>query len=92
MALKEESKEILRTAILMQLNAARATGLRLGPIHVGAKLAGFQTLEEEELAKQMRYLEAHGLICRDKKAHTQSVDIYLITAPGVDVLDESGLI
>ena len=52
----------------------------------------FQTLEQDELAKQMRYLEAHGLICRDQKAHTQSVDVYLITAPGVDVLDESGLI
>jgi hypothetical protein len=92
MPLTEESKELLRNAILMQLNAARATGLRLGPIHVGVKLAGFQTLEQEELAQQMRYLEAHGLICRDKKAHTQSVDIYLITALGVDVLDESGLI
>lgn len=92
MPLNEESKELLRTAILMQLNAARPTGLRIGPIHVGVKLAGFQTLEEDELAKQMRYLEAHALIIREKKAHSQSVDVYLITAPGVDVLDEAGLI
>lgn len=92
MPLSEESKELLRNAILLQLNAARATGLRLGPIHVGAKLAGFQTLEEEDLAKQMRYLEAHGMVERADKSISKAVEVYLITESGVAHLDESGLI
>lgn len=92
MALTEESKELLRTAILMQLNAARATGLRMGPIHVGVKLAGFQTLEEPELQKQMRYLEAHRMIERADKSISKAVEVYLITEAGVAHLDESGII
>lgn len=90
MELSEESKEILRTAVLMQLNAARAFGARLERIHIGAKLVGFQTLEKEELLKQMRYLEAHGMIERADKEISKAVEVFMITEKGVAYLDESG--
>jgi hypothetical protein len=92
MALTEESKELLRTAVLIQLYAARATGLRVEPIHVGVKLAGFQTLEKEELLKQMRYLEAHQMVERADKEISKAVEVFLITEKGVAHLDESRLI
>jgi len=92
MALSEESKEILRAAVLMQLYKAVPVGLRIEPIHVGVKLAGFQTLEKEELLKQMRYLEAHGMIERADKEISKAVEVFMITEKGVAHLDESGLI
>ena len=92
MTLNEEQKEMLRNAILMQLNAARATGLRTNPIMVGCRLAGFQALEENDLAKNLRYLESHGLIARDDKTISKAVAVYLITDAGVAHLDEAGLI
>lgn len=90
--MNEEAKEMLRDAILLQLDAARATGQRMGPLLVGAKLAGFQTLDEQSLAKNLRYLEAHGMIERDDKTISKAVTVYLITDQGVAHLDEAGLI
>jgi hypothetical protein len=92
MPLTEETKELLRNSILMQLNSARPVGLRIDPIHVGVKLAGFQTLPKEELAKQLRYLEAHQMIERAEKEISKSVEVFMITETGVAHLDESGLI
>ena len=93
--LSEEAKELLRDAILMQLNSARNDqkniGRRIDSLHVGVKLAGFQTLEKTELAKQLRYLESHGMIEREDKQISKSVDIYMITQAGIAYLDEQGL-
>jgi hypothetical protein len=92
MPLTEETKEMLRNSILMQLAAARPVGLRTAPIHVGAMLAGFQTLPAEELANQLRYLESHGMIERAEKEISKAVEVFMITEAGVAHLDESGLI
>ena len=92
MPLNEEQKEVLRNSILIQLYAARSIGLRIEPIHIGVKLAGFQMLEKEELAKQLRYLAAHRMVVLSDKEISKAVEIYLITEQGVAHLDESGLI
>lgn len=90
--MNEEAKERLRTAVLMQLAAARPVGLRVEPIRIGVKLAGFQRLENNELEKQLRYLEAHGMISREERPMNKAVDIYQITQSGVALLDENFLL
>jgi len=92
MALSEEAKELLRDAILMQLQAARPAGLKMEPIQLGAKLAGFQTLGKEDLAKQLRYLEAHKMIDRADRTINKAVDLWMITQTGTAHLDDAGLI
>ena len=90
--LNEAQKEMLRDAILGGLYKAQPVGLRIDPIHVGVRYAGFQNLEKEELQKQLRYLEARGMIERAKKELSLAVEIYMITEKGTAHLDESGLL
>ena len=91
--LNEQQKEMLRDAILAALHQAQPVGLRMNAIHTGLRYAsGFQSLEKEELLKQLRYLEAHGMIERAKKELSLSVEIYMITERGTAHLDESGLL
>lgn len=90
--MNEETKELYRNAILLQLNAARSVGLRVQAMLPGMKLAGFSDSDEQDLRKQLRYLEAHGMIERDEKTISKAVEVYLISSSGVAHLDEQGLI
>jgi hypothetical protein len=88
-----EQRELLRNAILLQLNAARPLGMRKNFIYIGCKqAAGFPALEEGEHDKQIRYLVAHGMVELDQREMGRSTEIYRITEKGVDWLDGEGLI
>jgi hypothetical protein len=88
-----EQRELLRNAILLQLHAARPLGMRKNFIYIGCKgSAGFPMLEEAEHDKQIRYLAAHGMIELDQRDMNKGVEIYRITANGVEWLDNENLI
>jgi hypothetical protein len=92
MPLNEEQKEMLRIVILQNLYAARILpGLRLNRLLIGAKVYGFELLEEEDLAKQLRYLAAHGLIEPVDRKISKAVELFRITQAGTAYLDENNL-
>jgi predicted transcriptional regulator len=87
-----EQRELLRNSILLALNARRPLGMPTGSILVAVKCNGFQTLENDELEKQIRYLFSHGMIdVVDREMNRANVQ-YVITAKGVEWLDGQGLI
>jgi hypothetical protein len=93
MELNEESKEILRTVILQNLHAARlGPGLKAERLLLGAQMYGFQTLGKEDLAKQIRYLAAHGMVEAADREMNRAIDLYRITEAGTAWLDENNLI
>lgn len=90
--LSTEQRELLRNAILLQLHAAAPLGMNTKFLLTGTKPAGFQTLEQDEFDKQLRYLYSHGMIEPEDRAMNKSNRVYLITAKGTDWLDGQNLI
>ena len=81
--------EILRGAILLQLNAACPTPLNADTLLANAKVAqGFRTLERPALDKELRYLETKEMLRREEKSMSGDVLEYLITQTGRTWLDE----
>jgi hypothetical protein len=90
--MNEEQKEMLRTIIMQVCQASKPLSAPVGHIMNAAKMGGFQTLEPAELAKQLRYLEAHKMIEREDREISKAVDRYLITQAGTAYLDENFLL
>lgn len=88
--MNEEQKEMFRVVVLQSLEAARPLSWPVARLRTAAAIAGFKA-EEQDLAKNLRYLEAHGMIERDASEINKSVDRYLITQAGVAYLDENNL-
>jgi hypothetical protein len=91
--LTEETKELLRNSILIQLAAARPLGAPRQLILNGVKtVGGFRMMEESDLDKQLRYLFAHKMIEPLDREMNKANECYAITQTGIAWLDEQGLI
>ena len=86
-----EQKELLRHAILLQLEAASPASLPADTILQGVKLAGHR-IGSEILSKELQYLGGKELLREALKTITKSARRYLLTAAGIDYLEEQGLI
>lgn len=89
--MNEEQKEMLQVIILQVCQASKPVSVPVSRIMNAAKMGGFQNLENNDLAKRLRYLEAHKMIEREDRAISKAVDRYLITQAGTAYLDENFL-
>ncbi len=87
-----EQKELLRNAILLQLNAATPLGCKKLFLQNGVKVAGFQMLTEDQFEAELRYLFSHGMQETQKREINRANPVYQITQKGVEWLDEQNLI
>ncbi len=86
-----EQKELLRHAILLQLEAASPASLPADTIFQGVKLAG-HSIGREILSKEMQYLGGKALLKETQKTITKGARRYQLTADGIDYLEEQGLV
>ncbi len=82
--------QLLRQAILLQLEAAAPTSLPADTLLQGVHAAGFE-IKQKALLKELAYLCDKGLI----ESHVPDIDPsdkrHRVTAAGQDYLDEQGL-
>ncbi len=86
-----EQKELLRHAILLQIEAASPASLPADTILQGVKLAGHR-IGREILSKELQYLGGKGLLKEKPKTITKSARRYQMSADGIDYLEEQGLV
>lgn len=89
--MKPEQLELLRNAILLQLEAADPASLPTATLLQGVRLAGHD-IDTQALEKEMRYLRERQLLTETRRSISQAIPRFLISANGRDYLEENHLV
>ena len=85
-----EQRELLRHAILLQLERASSMGLPVGTLRLGARMAGHD-VDAEHIKTELQYLEDQRLVEPTTKTISPENRRHRITADGRDYLATQGL-
>lgn len=83
-------RELLRNAILLQLESASPVTLARTTLRQGIHALGHE-VEETALRKELHYLEDKELLSRTRSQVSRGLERYRLTAAGRDYLEEIGL-
>ncbi len=89
--MKEEQRELLRHAILLQLEAAAPASLPLSALRHGVRLAGHR-VDDNTTLKELQYLEEKEFVREEIKIISKGVRRFHIGAEGRDYLEGEGLL
>lgn len=81
----------IRTALLLQLEAAAPIGLPLDTLRQGLRLAGFQ-LEESRVAKELDYFVGKDWAEKTAALLNAGHFVFRLSATGRDALESEGLV
>lgn len=81
----------IRTALLLQLEAAAPIGLPLETLRQGLRLAGFQ-LEESRVAKELDYFLGKGWAEKSAALLNAGYFVFRLSASGREALESEGLV
>ncbi|MFI3291737.1 MAG: hypothetical protein R3Y46_07665 [Opitutales bacterium] len=85
----KELKLLLRTAILLQLQAASPIAISMKTILCGLKLAGFD-IDETQLLKHLDYLEKKGFVLAKREEISQGDLRYSLSLVAMEYLEQRG--
>lgn len=85
-----EQKELLRHALLLQLDAANPASLPLGALRTGVRLSG-ALADDDTLARELAYLRDKRMVVEQTGNLAHGVKRYRIAAEGRDYLESLGL-
>ncbi|CAN5353340.1 hypothetical protein BH09VER1_BH09VER1_28520 [soil metagenome] len=86
-----QSRENLRTAILIALEKSKPYDVTLDALSMGVLPYGFRGLSKEDLQSEVQYLVDLGFARKAVKSISPEIGQWHITAPGRDHLAEKGL-
>lgn len=85
-----EATQLLRQAVLLQLDAARPASLAVATLLHGLRLAG-HTISDEALRAELAYLADKGWVRETRTPLSQALVRFQLTASGRDLLESLGL-
>lgn len=84
-------RENLRVSLLQQLRTVGASTLPLSTLVNGARLAGFDSANDDIVRGELVYLLDKGMVANPERAISPENKRWRISASGVDFLAEAGL-
>ena len=83
---------ILRDSLIAQCAAAGATGLPLHTLRHGIRLAGFGSVDDDELQRHLHFLTTDGMLEVGGAPMAAALKRWTISAKGTRYAEENGLL